>query len=186
MVEEGPTAGMRHTVAVGVTIGREGCEITLADPEVSRRHARIGSLDDALAIEDLGSANGTYVNGRKLSGVAELKDGDAVKMGNSSLRVEARAEHGATRLTPSPPSQATKLGGQVRGDVPQPPPASASRVHHTLNPARQPVHRTFDAAPTTKSRRGSAATRVEATVLSYAAVVATAVAVVLYVLAEKV
>lgn len=256
LVEESPSAGTRHQVAVGDTIGREGCEIVLADPEVSRRHAKLRSLDSALALEDLGSTNGTYVNGQRLEGVCELKDGDAIKMGNSALRVEAQVQDGATRLTPSHPAppavestprvatpvpsarvepappeppgavepptapveaaptaplepaappaaaaaappaspapsapsrsrQPTEFG-QIRGDVPAPGPASASRVHQTLDLTPSPPRHEFDAGGTGGTRRGSAATRVEATVVAYAVVIATAVAVILYILAEKV
>lgn len=234
LVEESPSAGTRHEVAAGVTIGREDCEIVLADPEVSRRHATIRSLDDALAIEDLGSTNGTFVNGQRLTGVSALKDGDRIKMANSELRVEAQVDAGATRLRstqpappaeepvapqPPPPSpqapptapqtpapaaaespapvaaepaapvpaaeQATKFG-EVRGDVPAPEPASASAVHQAINPTPAPPGHSFDPGGTGGARRGSAATRVGATVVCYVIVVATMIAVILYILAEKV
>ena len=219
LIEESPSAGTRHPVTVGITIGREDCEIVLADPEVSRRHATIRSLDDALAIEDLGSTNGTFVNGERLTGVSGLKDGDVITMANSALRVEVQVDAGATRLrpvqtapapqaqpepappapptpTPAPPQpaaaqpeppaaeQATRFG-EVRGDVPAPEPSSASRVHQAVNPTPAPPKHDFDPGGTGGTRRGSAATRLEATVICYAVVLATAVGVILYVLAEK-
>jgi predicted component of type VI protein secretion system len=236
LVEESPSAGTRHEVAVGVTIGREDCEIVLADPEVSRRHATIRTLDDSFAIEDLGSTNGTFVNGQRLTGVSALKHGDMIKMANAELRVEAQVDAGATRLrstqpappaeepAPQPPApepppsspqapptapapaaapppapvaaepatasvpvaeQATKFG-QVRGDVPAPEPPSASAVHQAINPTPAPPGHAFDPGGTGGTRRGSAATRVGATVVCYVIVVATMIAVILYILAEKV
>jgi len=58
-------------------------------------------------------------------------------------------------------------------------------VHQAINLTPSPPQHSFDAGGTGGTRRGSAATRVEATVVAYAIVIATAVAVILYVLAEK-
>jgi pSer/pThr/pTyr-binding forkhead associated (FHA) protein len=98
-VEEGPLAG--RTVDAGErTIGREGCDVLLPDPEVSRRHARILVVDDVLAVEDLGSTNGTFVNGRMITGPTPLQPGDRVAFGKTvwllqdaqaQTRVRARA-----------------------------------------------------------------------------------------------
>src|SRR3954468_21410111 len=74
-------------------IGRESVEIVLADPEVSRRHAAIRAHGDGVAIEDLGSTNGTFVNDQRLTGLVPLKSGDTVRLGNTvwSVRVEVPA-----------------------------------------------------------------------------------------------
>ena len=73
----------------------------------------------------------------------------------------------------------------MRGDVPAPAPASASRVHNAVSATAPPPTHAFDPGGTGGTRRGSAATRVEATVVCYAIVAATAAGVILYVLAEK-
>ena len=72
-----------------VSIGR-GAEnrIDLVDPRVSRRHARITKTDDGIAIEDLGSTNGTSVNGAALNAPAGLSPGDIIQVGDTQLRVE--------------------------------------------------------------------------------------------------
>ena len=85
-----------------------------------------------------------------------------------------------------PVSEQATAFGSVRGDVPAPEPSSASAVHQAINPTPAPPNHAFDPGGTGGTRRGSAATRVGATVVAYAIVVATAVAVILYVLAEKV
>src|SRR4029079_91479 len=61
-VQEAPTSGQEFAARPGVTFGREGCDVVLSDPEVSRRHAVLRESETGLAIEDLGSTNGTYVN----------------------------------------------------------------------------------------------------------------------------
>ena len=212
LVEERPTAGVRHSIGPGITIGREDCDITLADEEVSRRHARIRALDGSLAVEDTGSTNGTYVNGQRLSGLAELHEGDMLTLGNSALRVEAVREAGATQapaapqtterpaepvapapVTPAPqpvspapaaPAPEPVAAGGARGDVPAPAPASESQVHRTIAPVAQPPQHEFRPEPPARGRRGSAATRTEVTLISYGIVLATAGAIVAYVLAR--
>lgn len=65
-------------------IGREAInDIPLNDPEVSRRHARIEFVDGRYILEDLGSTNGTYLNGRRLTEPAPLKHTDIIEFGES-------------------------------------------------------------------------------------------------------
>jgi len=70
-----------------LVVGRAGdCDITLEDGLVSRRHARIWCDADTWRIEDLGSRNGTRVNGKKV-GTAALADGDLVSIGRARIEV---------------------------------------------------------------------------------------------------
>ncbi|KXP14964.1 ABC transporter [Tsukamurella pseudospumae] len=72
-----------------MTIGRTpDNDIALGDMLVSRRHARLLTGPQGLVIEDLGSANGTQVNGRRIAGPTALREGDLVTIGNSDLIVE--------------------------------------------------------------------------------------------------
>lgn len=72
-----------------LTIGRTpDNDIALGDMLVSRRHARLLTGPRGLVIEDLGSANGTQVNGRRIGAPTALRDGDLVTVGNSDLIVE--------------------------------------------------------------------------------------------------
>ena len=61
------------------------CHITIEDPLISRRHARISIKETAATITDLGSRNGVKVNGSAIDGEAELKDGDRVRLGTQEL-----------------------------------------------------------------------------------------------------
>jgi hypothetical protein len=72
-----------------VSVGR-GAEnrIDLVDPRVSRRHARITKTDDGIVIEDLGSTNGTSVNGSAIEATRALAPGDLIEVGDTQLRVE--------------------------------------------------------------------------------------------------
>lgn len=70
-------------------IGREGADISFgADSGVSRSHAVISRAGGVVTITDLGSTNGTYVNGVKISGATELKAGDLLILGTVRLRCE--------------------------------------------------------------------------------------------------
>ncbi|MBV6458825.1 MAG: hypothetical protein HONBIEJF_01963 [Fimbriimonadaceae bacterium] len=72
------------------TIGREGAaELALAtESTVSRRHAEISRTGDAVTVTDLGSTNGTFVNGQRLNGAQELRAGDTVQFGAIQFRFE--------------------------------------------------------------------------------------------------
>jgi len=70
-----------------VTVGRAGDnDIVLPDERVSRRHCRMEAAGDSVLIEDLGSSNGTYVNGRAVER-ARLFEGDEVRLGGHVLEV---------------------------------------------------------------------------------------------------
>jgi hypothetical protein len=73
-----------------VTIGRQhDCTIVLADPNVSRHHAEVRPAGDGFAVADLGSTNGTRINGERIPGPHQLVDGDEVRCGNTIMHFEA-------------------------------------------------------------------------------------------------
>ena len=72
-----------------VAIGRmPECDIVLADPNVSRRHAEIRRSGSDFVVVDLGSTNGTKVNGAVIR-ERRLSDGDEITVGNTRLRFQA-------------------------------------------------------------------------------------------------
>ena len=72
-----------------IIVGRSSdLDMVLVDDMVSRKHARINMQQDQIWIEDLGSTNGTFVNGEKIKR-ARLKEGDRVLIGTSILKVIA-------------------------------------------------------------------------------------------------
>lgn len=140
IVRRGPTTQQEYFLTKPtVTLGREAVnDIPLADPEVSRRHARFTYQGGRYVIEDLGSTNGTFVNGRRIVNPTNLNDGDTIDVGElfSFTFQSGDGDTGATFLEPlaSEADKATEIlpGSQVFGDaIPAPyysqmPPASAS------------------------------------------------------------
>jgi predicted component of type VI protein secretion system len=201
-------------------IGREGTDIVLADPEVSRRHAAIRVQAGGVAIEDLGSTNGTFVNDRRIQGLQSLSNGDSVRLGNTVWRLRVTAAAGATNVGPAQPPQVTAarpvptdIGPPAapptapqpaaqpappappqapaqpgapspavvgpRGDVPAPPEVAPSAIRRVLPPPAAGQATAFT-PPASRSRGGSVATRLEATVVCLLIVLAVAVAVAVY------
>lgn len=89
------------------TIGRaQGNTVTLGDDMVSRNHALIRRENDGYVLVDLGSANGTFVNGRPISSPTTLNDGDEIKFGDVVLNVRYAASEKKQRQ--AQPKQATR------------------------------------------------------------------------------
>jgi serine phosphatase RsbU (regulator of sigma subunit) len=74
-----------------VTIGRTPpCEVVLRDVELSRNHCRVILRHDGVLVTDLGSTNGTFVDGRRVEGAAPLLDGGYLQIGRHLLKYERR------------------------------------------------------------------------------------------------
>jgi hypothetical protein len=89
-VQRGPRElrGVRMSVNGPVVVGRApGADIVIGASYVSGRHARFSLLGENLIVEDLGSTNGTTVNGTPLTTAEQLQDGDVVGIGDVTLRV---------------------------------------------------------------------------------------------------
>ncbi len=86
----GPNAGRRYKLADGdYVIGRRSdCQIFVPDMRVSRQHARIRRENGRFWIEDLGSNNGTYVNGNRIVQPSDLRHEDEITIANNRIRVE--------------------------------------------------------------------------------------------------
>jgi phosphoserine phosphatase RsbU/P len=86
----GPNAGRRYKLADGdYVIGRRSdCQIFVPDMRVSRQHARIRRENGRFWIEDLGSNNGTYVNGNRIQQSSDLRHEDEITIANNRIRVE--------------------------------------------------------------------------------------------------
>jgi len=84
----------RHTLEPGETIvGRSaGCGLSLDDPSVSRRHARLVVRGDRCFVGDYGSRNGTYVNQEPVTDDVEVEDGAVIMFGTVPVEIEESAE----------------------------------------------------------------------------------------------
>ena len=107
-VIEGPDAGKQIAFDRPIVIGRDaGSDLVLQDGEVSGQHARITpSPDGSATVEDLGSANGTFVNQNELEGPAHLDAGDQLLLGVSVIQLRTADDFrsrgsGVIQLPPS-------------------------------------------------------------------------------------
>ena len=93
VIHQGSAAGSEHPVDGELILGREqgSADLVLDDPGVSRRHARVLPENGGVIVEDLGSSNGTYVNGQRISGPVEVAAGDEVQLGATRLGVQGGA-----------------------------------------------------------------------------------------------
>src|SRR5512147_2377497 len=113
------------------TIGREaGAEIVIEDAQVSRRHAQLTRQGTSYVIEDIGSTNGTYVNGKRVTAPVLLSDGDMVGLADTVVLVvqapstagqEATVVSDSTHYTP--PTQPAFTPPIVQPPVQAPPAA---------------------------------------------------------------
>ena len=125
IMRQGPTPGATFTLEGDqINIGRESSnEITINDAEISRRHARLTFQGGKYVLEDLGSTNGTFVNGQRLAGPRVLKAGEVVSFGEQIVLVfeVVTSDPGATMVSPR---AAAAVPSVPKPDSPPPPPPS--------------------------------------------------------------
>jgi pSer/pThr/pTyr-binding forkhead associated (FHA) protein len=145
IMTEGPQAGQHFVLDQDwTTIGRDpGSNIVVVDPQISRQHARITRQQGFLVIEDLGSTNGTFVNGARLTRAHTLVAGDVVGLGNSvTLSYREAAANGDTAMAQpaaTPPQAYSPAGPQpAAGHAPPFPsgPSAARADRSTPRPGR--------------------------------------------------
>jgi pilus assembly protein CpaF len=147
-----------------VSIGRvQGNHVVLPRGNVSKRHARIEQREGKLFLVDLGSTNGTYVNGRRLTGPTRITPGDKIYMGEFILGVEEAAAAPPAEAVDAPAPPAPRLTEPKRPVMPRPsraaPPPRAARptVPRPADPkdrtTEQPLPDLEDEPPTTTHAR---------------------------------
>ena len=86
LVTSGPDAGQRFPLGPSLQIGRaDDNQVVLHDNQISRRHAVISFTGAGYVITDLGSANGTWVNGQRIAQPTALRPGDNIRIGTNQL-----------------------------------------------------------------------------------------------------
>jgi hypothetical protein len=145
IMRSGPTPGAAFTLEGDqITIGRDSVnEIVINDAEISRRHARLTFQGGKYVLEDLGSTNGTFVNGQRLAGPRVLKAGEVVSFGEQIVMVfeATNFDAGATVVSPRaaavpsisrpvmpPPPLPTEYVGSVPASPVAPPPGSGITI----------------------------------------------------------
>jgi hypothetical protein len=85
----GHQPGTTFDVGDGATMGRsDGAQIRVDDPFASSAHARIFPRGEYMYLEDMGSTNGTFLNGRHVKATERLKMADVIRIGDSEYRYE--------------------------------------------------------------------------------------------------
>ena len=184
VITSGQLEGRRIEVSEELVIGRENVDVEIDDAELSRRHFAIRPVAGGLEVEDLGSRNGTRVDGTRIDGPTRVRHGAVLTVGMTTFAVEVPQEApasgaGETRAQVSP--------GTVVGTAPPrpprrpaPPPAAPAprAAAAAAGPTTQPFGR-YQAS--SSQRRRKAATRLWLPqVLTYASVLGTAVGLVIY------
>jgi pSer/pThr/pTyr-binding forkhead associated (FHA) protein/TolA-binding protein len=147
-----------------ITIGRqEGNTIRLTERNVSRRHARLLRQNGHVVVEDLGSSNGTRINGERISGQSSVKDGDLIQIGDYDLAVQSEAAAAAgpptarMRPAPSPKDEPSDPDGGSEPETETETPVQEDEANASPSAAEQRRHSTaiirMDHVESTRSRR---------------------------------
>jgi hypothetical protein len=116
-ITNGPLAGQTVDVTDEIVIGRENADLEIDDAEISRRHVAVRRLERTLEVEDLGSSNGTFVDGKQIDAPTPVGGGAEIKLGRTVLTVEGVLPVDATKLCAAPDAIADPQVTRAR-DVP--------------------------------------------------------------------
>lgn len=136
IVSEGPGQGQTYVLQDMVcTLGRTPDNTIVIDsPRISRHHAQIRLLPEGAVIEDMGSTNGTWVNGRRLTSPHRLSHGDTIGLADYiTFRFETEATVRTEKLSSAPVDSAT----QVMHDVPTYPDVTPPPIYQEAYPQVQ-------------------------------------------------
>lgn len=113
VMKKGPNPGQVFELdGTEFSIGRDiNNDIVINDAEMSRKHAKVYVYGQGFVVEDLGSTNGTFVNGQRLTGIFQLAAGDVISFGeNSSCSFEVpEVDPDATRVSAQTPPYAAPM-----------------------------------------------------------------------------
>jgi pSer/pThr/pTyr-binding forkhead associated (FHA) protein len=195
-ITEGPLAGEPLEVEGEVVVGREGVDLVIDDPEISRRHVAFRRRENEIEVEDLGSLNGTFVNGSKLEAPVRLSAGDVIRLGKTSIAVAAEVQgtqvSQPTSLAPTADvtRAATPAPAPPPPVAPQPPAPEPPLAAPASSPAPAPAVAVVEApsspfgahsgAPAARQRGRAASRKLGPTLISFAAILATAAVLLVY------
>jgi pSer/pThr/pTyr-binding forkhead associated (FHA) protein len=125
-----------------MTVGRgRDVDLVLADDLVSRRHARVSRSGAGAVVEDLGSRNGTFVNGNQIYGPTRLEPGDQLQLGVTLVELRSARQiaerPSAVQPVPPPLARPAQAPAYLPADLevdPAPTPAGGGMPGHELDP----------------------------------------------------
>jgi hypothetical protein len=152
VMDQGPQAGRVFPLDRDViTLGRDpGNTIVINEPQVSRQHARITRRGGVLVLEDLGSTNGTFVNGMRLAGPHALSNGDVI--GLSDAVTLTFSGSGMPAGPEAMPGQPAAPGAPAYAPAPQMAPGYGAPMYEVAQPAPPPFEQ-FEPEPARPSSR---------------------------------
>lgn len=104
IAQEGPLKGQRWQLNQAIVLGREAtCDVVISDRQISRFHARVSPTSEGVILEDLGSKNGTHLNGVLISAPVVLQDGDMVSVAMAQQFMFIVSDATTPLLDSSPP-----------------------------------------------------------------------------------
>jgi predicted component of type VI protein secretion system len=206
IVRSGPRAGERIELVGELVVGRENADVTVSDDEVSRRHLAVRPHEDGVELEDLGSTNGTFVDGARLSAVVVLSSSARVVLGDTELEIEVEEpepefDPSATRLRERPPERDATIVAPVPAAPPPPdatiagapvPPRPRAAPAEPRRPAPAPAvpgpaaavgaqpFGSFTPAAPTRRRSGAATRQWGAAGVVFLVIIVTAIALIVY------
>ena len=206
IVRSGPRAGERIELVGELVVGRENADVTVSDDEVSRRHLAVRPHEDGVELEDLGSTNGTFVDGARLSAVVVVSSSARVILGETELEIEVEepepeVDPGATRLRERPPERDATIVAPVPAAPPPPdatiagapvPPRPRAAPAEPRRPAPAPAvpgpaaavgaqpFGSFTPAAPTRRRSGAATRQWGAAGVVFLVIIVTAIALIVY------
>jgi pSer/pThr/pTyr-binding forkhead associated (FHA) protein len=141
-IVEGADAGRRVELVAPLTVGRAAdADLVLADELVSRRHVRVSQRGAGAVVEDLGSRNGTFVNGNQIHGPTRLVPGDQLQLGVTLVELRSATQiaerPSAVQPVPPPLARPAQAPAYLPADLevdPAPTPAGGGMPGHELDP----------------------------------------------------
>ncbi len=189
-VVSGPNAGQTVDVEEEIVIGREDTDLTIDDDELSRRHAVVRRHANRLQVEDLGSTNGTFVDGTRIAEPTLLGGGAEIKIGTTVLVVEGVLPVSDSSGDIAVPRNVTRVSPAIAEGAPPPPspaspvaPPGASAVASPAVPALAAPSQAvgeFRPPERRKVQRGLASRSWVPVALSFGTVILVAIALVIY------
>ena len=149
-MRSGPTPGKTFLLEKEeILLGRDlANDIPISDPEISRRHVRFMMQGESVLIEDLGSTNGTFLNGQRISSPQQLRAGDVITLGEDIvLAVEQEGfdpdatvvkskEDLTARAMPQPAPSYQRQPEPMPQPTPQPVPVPAAYPEQAFRPQK--------------------------------------------------
>lgn len=110
-VTSGPAAGQSFEVEQELVIGRDEADVTIQDPEISRRHALVRVEAGGVVVQDLDSRNGTFVNGSRITSPVTLTASGTIRLGQSDIDVEITPVEETSAVGETPAVGETSVAG---------------------------------------------------------------------------